>query len=91
MLDNTPQPPHLVQAAPGIEFIFLGTGTSGSLPNVSCLTAPESDAPCKTCLSTLKAEGKKNIRRNTSAVMRIEGKDGKKRCVRLARLLRLDK
>ncbi|KAI9462316.1 beta-lactamase-like protein [Lactarius psammicola] len=72
---------HLVQAASGIEFIFLGTGTSGSLPNVSCLTAPKSDPPCKTCLSTLQAEGKKNIRRNTSAVMRIEGKDGKKRTI----------
>ncbi|KAH9081830.1 hypothetical protein EDB83DRAFT_2335113 [Lactarius deliciosus] len=78
MPDN---PTHLMQAASGIEFIFLGTGTSGSLPNVSCLTAPKSDAPCKTCLSTLKAEGKKNIRRNTSAVMRIEGKDGKKRTI----------
>ncbi|KAI9444963.1 beta-lactamase-like protein [Lactarius indigo] len=78
MPDN---PTHLIQAASGIEFIFLGTGTSSSLPNVSCLTAPKSDAPCKTCLSTLKAEGKKNIRRNTSAVMRIEGKDGKKRTI----------
>jgi phosphoribosyl 1,2-cyclic phosphodiesterase len=70
-----------VRVSPGIEFIFLGTGTSGSLPNVSCLTAPENHVPCKTCLSTLKPEGKKNIRRNTSAVMRIEGKDGKKRYV----------
>jgi phosphoribosyl 1,2-cyclic phosphodiesterase len=81
MSDNTAQASHLVQAAPGIEFIFLGTGTSGSLPNVSCLTAPKTDAPCKTCLSTLEAEGKKNIRRNTSAVMRIKGKDGKKRTI----------
>ncbi|KAI0274895.1 beta-lactamase-like protein [Gloeopeniophorella convolvens] len=74
-------PSRLVEAAPGIEFIFLGTGTSGSLPNVSCLTAPEGDAPCNTCLSTLKPEGKKNVRRNTSAVMRIEGKDGKKKTI----------
>lgn len=78
MPDN---PTHLVQATSGVEFIFLGTGTSGSLPNVSCLTAPKSDAPCKTCLSTLDAEGKNNIRRNTSAVMCIEGKDGKKRTI----------
>ncbi|KAF8272972.1 hypothetical protein EI94DRAFT_1717135 [Lactarius quietus] len=49
-----------------------------NLPNVSCLTAPKSDAPCKTCLSTLKTEGKKNIRRNTSAVMRIEGGMGRR-------------
>src|SRR6266404_1637402 len=79
--DMPANPTHLIQAAPGIEFIFLGTGTSGSLPNVSCLTAHESEAPCKTCLSTLKPEGKKNVRRNTSAVMRIDGKDGKKRYV----------
>ncbi|KAI0308048.1 beta-lactamase-like protein [Multifurca ochricompacta] len=72
---------HVVRPTSGIEFIFLGTGTSGSLPNVSCLTALENDVPCKTCLSTLKPEGKKNIRRNTSAVMRIEGKDGKKRTI----------
>ena len=84
MSDNTS---HLVQVASGVEFIFLGTGTSGSLPNVSCLTAPETDTPCKTCLSTLRAEGKKNVRRNTSAVMRIEGKDGKKRYVHATRRL----
>ncbi|KAH9968723.1 beta-lactamase-like protein [Russula dissimulans] len=74
-------PPLSARPTTAIEFIFLGTGTSGSLPNVSCLTAPESDAPCKTCLSTLTPQGKKNIRRNTSAVMRIEGKDGKKRTI----------
>jgi len=76
------QTPHTntgkLRPAPGIDFIFLGTGTSGSLPNVSCLTAPEGEPPCKTCLSTLKPEGKKNIRRNTSAVIRVDGKDGKK-------------
>ena len=81
--------PLLVQPTPSIELIFLGTGTSGSLPNVSCLTAPEGASPCKTCLSTLRPEGKKNIRRNTSAVMRIGGKDGKKRFVfPLQRLMR---
>jgi len=74
----TSQPETVVRT---LEFIFLGTGTSGSLPNVSCLTAPESEPPCKTCLSTLKPEGKKNIRRNTSGVLRIEGRDGKTRYV----------
>jgi hypothetical protein len=80
-MPDTDNSPPLAPPAPGIEFIFLGTGTSGSLPNVSCLTAPDSAAPCKTCLSTLKPEGKKNIRRNTSTVMRIEGKDGKMKYV----------
>ncbi|KAN0124941.1 Beta-lactamase-like protein [Russula decolorans] len=80
-MPDTDNSPPLAPPAPGIEFIFLGTGTSGSLPNVSCLTAPESATPCKTCLSTLKPEGKKNIRRNTSTVMRIEGKDGKMRTI----------
>jgi phosphoribosyl 1,2-cyclic phosphodiesterase len=76
--DVTPLP---VRPASGVEFIFLGTGTSGSLPNVSCLTAPEGQPPCKTCLSTLNPEGKKNIRRNTSGVLRIEGRDGKTKYV----------
>jgi hypothetical protein len=76
--DVTPLP---MRPASGVEFIFLGTGTSGSLPNVSCLTAPEGEPPCKTCLSTLNPEGKKNIRRNTSGVLRIEGRDGKTRYV----------
>jgi hypothetical protein len=79
--DNSLQTPFTVRPASGIEFIFLGTGTSGSLPNVSCLTAPQGEPPCKTCLSTLKPEGKNNIRRNTSAVLRIDGKDGEKRYV----------
>lgn len=64
---------------PEIELIFLGTGTSGSVPTLDCLTAPPSKQPCRTCLSTLTPEGKKNIRRNTSAVVRVTaGKDGKK-------------
>jgi len=58
------------------EFIFLGTGPSSTLPHVDCLTAPPEATPCHTCLSTLRPEGKKNIRRNTSAVMRVRGKDG---------------
>ena len=60
------------------DLIFLGTGTSGSVPNVSCLTAPLDVEPCQTCLSTLSPEGKKNIRRNTSAIVRADGVGGKK-------------
>lgn len=74
---------------PEIEFIFLGTGTSSSLPYLACLTAPPSKEPCRTCLSTLTLEGKKNIRRNTSAVVRVtSGEDGKKTWVFLKVFLR---
>lgn len=54
----------------------MGTGTSSSLPHVDCLTAPPGRKPCHTCLSTLTPEGKKNIRRNTSAAVRLRGRDG---------------
>lgn len=60
---------------PAFDLIFLGTGTSGSVPNISCLTAPPEQEPCQTCLSTLTPEGKKNIRRNTSAFVRVDGAD----------------
>ncbi|OCH87504.1 hypothetical protein OBBRIDRAFT_820602 [Obba rivulosa] len=56
-----------------VELIFLGTGTSSSIPNVDCLTRTSA---CRTCLSTLTPEGKKNIRRNTSAVVRVRGRHG---------------
>ena len=58
------------------ELIFLGTGTSGSIPLISCITAPSDKPQCKTCLSTLTPAGKKNIRRNTSAIIRIPSLDG---------------
>lgn len=45
-----------------VELIFLGTGTSSTVPHVDCLTAPPDAKPCKTCLSTLYPEGKRNIR-----------------------------
>ncbi|KAG7099578.1 hypothetical protein E1B28_001408 [Marasmius oreades] len=64
---------------PSVELIFLGTGTSSSLPSISCLTQPP-DAEtrgCRACLSTLEPEGKKNIRRNTSAVVRMKDKLGR--------------
>lgn len=61
-----------------VEFIFHGTGTSGSVPTIHCLTAPEDQAPCETCLSTLRPEGKKNIRRNTGAVLRVTRPDSGK-------------
>ncbi|KAG8985706.1 hypothetical protein FRB90_004498 [Tulasnella sp. 427] len=50
------------------EFIFNGTGTSSSIPSIQCVTDPNS--ACKTCPSTRTPEGKKNIRRNTSGILR---------------------
>ncbi|KAK0198502.1 beta-lactamase-like protein [Armillaria mellea] len=61
-----------------VELIFLGTGTSSSIPHVDCLTNPPDGRRCRTCLSTLTPEGKRNIRRNTSAVIRMATpKDGR--------------
>ncbi|KAK0465222.1 beta-lactamase-like protein [Desarmillaria tabescens] len=61
-----------------VELIFLGTGTSSSIPHVDCLTNPPDGRRCRTCLSTLLPEGKRNIRRNTSAVIRMAApKDGR--------------
>ncbi|KAJ6574682.1 beta-lactamase-like protein [Mycena capillaripes] len=64
-----------------VEVIFLGTGTSSSVPHIDCITAhaiPGSSTrpPCRTCLSTIdgSAEGQKNVRRNTSIVVRMPGK-----------------
>ncbi|KAJ7225924.1 beta-lactamase-like protein [Mycena pura] len=66
-----------------VEVVFLGTGTSSSVPHIDCITAhaiPGSSQrpPCRTCLSTIDGsiEGKKNIRRNTSIVVRLPGKAG---------------
>ncbi|KAJ3490481.1 hypothetical protein NLI96_g1414 [Meripilus lineatus] len=68
-------------ASEPFELIFMGTGTSSSVPHVDCLTAPPGAEQCRTCLSTLYPEGKKNIRRNTSAVVRMRGPDGVRRYV----------
>ncbi|KAI0639096.1 beta-lactamase-like protein [Trametes polyzona] len=59
-----------------VEFILLGTGTSSTIPHVDCLTAPPGAKRCRTCLSTLHPDGKKNIRRNTSAVARVRAQNG---------------
>ncbi|GAA5959636.1 hypothetical protein JCM8115_001275 [Rhodotorula mucilaginosa] len=57
-----------------IDCLLLGTGTSGALPSIACLTSPEKG--CKCCRSTLDPTdplGRKNVRRNTSAILRIRG------------------
>ncbi|KAJ1310280.1 hypothetical protein OPQ81_007020 [Rhizoctonia solani] len=56
---------------PTIEFIFHGTGTSSSVPNISCITADP--ITCETCGSTLTSKGQKNKRRNTGGILRVLG------------------
>eukprot|EP00842_Homolaphlyctis_polyrhiza_P000869 jgi/Hompol1/1783/HPOL_002760-RA len=76
------------------EFIFIGTGTSGSVPNIHCLT--KEPPTCEVCLSAIRfdappeprADGKpvlqlphfsKNRRRNTSGMLRYMHSDGRER------------
>lgn len=56
-----------------VEVIFLGTGTSSSVPTIACLTHPEKK--CLVCLSSQTAEGIKNNRKNTSVVVRYRKHD----------------
>ncbi|KAJ3168852.1 hypothetical protein HDU88_001179 [Geranomyces variabilis] len=77
------------------ELIFLGTGTSGNVPNIYCLTQEVPD--CQVCLEAMQIsvpEGPghagvlpktpifgKNRRRNTSAVVRYMHSDGRERTI----------
>ncbi|KAJ7814118.1 beta-lactamase-like protein [Mycena olivaceomarginata] len=56
----------------GVEIVFLDCITAHAIPGSS------ERPPCRTCLSTIdgSAEGKKNIRRNTSIAVRMPGKNG---------------
>ncbi|KAG9121939.1 hypothetical protein FRC07_001874, partial [Ceratobasidium sp. 392] len=56
---------------PSFDFIFHGTGSSSSLPNITCLTSKP--VICETCASTLTPEGEKNKRRNTGGIVRVRG------------------
>ncbi|KAK4046099.1 hypothetical protein OIV83_006352 [Microbotryomycetes sp. JL201] len=58
-----------------LEMIFLGTGTSATVPSIQCLTDPKRGCWC--CRSTLdptNLNAKRNVRKNTSAVLRIPSK-----------------
>jgi phosphoribosyl 1,2-cyclic phosphodiesterase len=56
-----------------LDFIFAGTGTSGRIPEITCLTATSPD--CRVCISGLDATSK-NRRRNTSGFLRYLHSDG---------------
>ncbi|RKP13903.1 beta-lactamase-like protein [Piptocephalis cylindrospora] len=59
-----------------VELLFLGTGTSGGVPNITCITSTTGPA-CRVCHSSLTPEGRKNLRRNTSLLIRYAHPDGK--------------
>ncbi|KAI7832001.1 metallo-beta-lactamase family protein [Kickxella alabastrina] len=57
------------------ELIFLGTGTSGCIPNIPCITS--NNPRCKVCKLSMTPEGRKNQRRNTSLLVRVDHPDGR--------------
>ncbi|KAJ9103757.1 hypothetical protein QFC21_002218 [Naganishia friedmannii] len=68
-----------------LEIIVLGSGPSCTTPNLACLTRDDSsiNAPCRCCSSisestddAMAAGGRKNMRGNTSAVVRKTWSDG---------------
>ncbi|KAI8048517.1 beta-lactamase-like protein [Syncephalis plumigaleata] len=58
-----------------VEVIFLGTGTSGCLPNVTCLSIGPTPG-CRACKLAMTPAGRKNRRRNTSIIARWLCPDG---------------
>ncbi|RDX56205.1 hypothetical protein OH76DRAFT_1396546 [Lentinus brumalis] len=64
-----------------VELILLGTGTSSTLPHVDCLTRPPTVKQCRACTATLRPDGRKNKRGNTSAVLRVRGRDGEPKTI----------
>ncbi|KAJ2076643.1 hypothetical protein H4R24_005587 [Coemansia sp. RSA 988] len=57
--------------------IFMGTGTSGAVPNVTCLTSKS--YTCRVCKLSMTPEGSKNRRRNTSLLVCVDHPDGRQR------------
>lgn len=68
-----------------LQVVFIGTGTSSALPLVPCLTSsPDpSKIPCRSCRETVDGtpDGGKNVRGNTSLVLRKKAHDGRYRNV----------
>jgi hypothetical protein len=83
-------------SSPDIDLLILGSGTSSSIPLLSCLTSPPgpADTGCHCCRSTLPSYlnapertpaerhlAEGNKRRNTSGLLRIRGGDGREKTV----------
>ena len=65
------------------EFIFMGTGTSGCVPNITCLAI---ETPtCKVCIDCL-VPGSRNRRRNTSGMLRYTHSDGRTRNILIGKI-----
>jgi phosphoribosyl 1,2-cyclic phosphodiesterase len=52
-----------------MEVIIIGSGTSGCVPNISCLISKP--VQCTVCKSAVEVPQSKNRRRNTSALFRV--------------------
>ncbi|KAJ1843411.1 hypothetical protein LPJ70_003398 [Coemansia sp. RSA 2708] len=55
----------------------MGTGTSGSIPNIPCIIS--NNPKCKACKLSITPEGAKNRRRNTSMLVCVDHPDGRQR------------
>jgi len=63
----------------GSEIIFIGSGPSGLIPRVSCLTEPlkeDGRRRCKVCEDAYLNHNSKNRRGNTSLLIRYAHPDG---------------
>lgn len=78
-----PPPPHRIDplislerpaADAPLELLVLGSGSSGAVPDISCVTSPQSG--CEGCLKTLSKNGAKNVRGNTGVVIRVPQTNG---------------
>eukprot|EP01063_Lacrimia_lanifica_P024497 TRINITY_DN32394_c0_g1_i1.p1 TRINITY_DN32394_c0_g1~~TRINITY_DN32394_c0_g1_i1.p1 ORF type:complete len:340 (+),score=69.61 TRINITY_DN32394_c0_g1_i1:65-1084(+) len=58
---------------PLVDVVFLGTGSSVSVPSLTCLLG---DNPCKVCQGA--AEGDRNQRRNPSLLLKVPGEHGQR-------------
>ncbi|KAJ2807151.1 hypothetical protein H4R20_001397 [Coemansia guatemalensis] len=71
---------HIQSGSPAAQVkrvIFMGTGTSGAVPNVTCLTSTGRN--CRVCKLSMTPEGSKNRRRNTSLLVCADHPDGRQR------------
>ena len=66
--------PFEMNSIKSMEVLFLGTGSSHTLPFLECTSKP--DQACPACLSALQPEGERNIRGHTSCAVKVCFEDG---------------